>query len=206
MDDIRIEIIEQLRQLQVLMHRVSFHSVKLCSSFRGRGRVLSILKEQPEISRRELGQRLNISKQSLAELLSKLEKAGHIIREPSPEDRRAMIIRLTPAGLAAAQEADVSATSLPGLLDCLEPEELALLKDCLNRILTSSHRRYHSAAPGSEEVRQAACAKGGCPGPEQCSFDYLKYGHDRPNPAYCKYARQAGQAGSAPLEVTKDDP
>lgn len=48
----KIKIIEELRQLQEAMQRTSFRKMQARSSYRGQGRVLSILKEQPEISRK----------------------------------------------------------------------------------------------------------------------------------------------------------
>lgn len=175
MEDNKVKIIEQLRQLQVAMQRTAFRGMQAHSSYRGQGRVLSILKENPEISRKELGDRVDISRQALTELLQKMEKGGYIVRRPDPQDRRILLIRLTQKGRAAADEADVGASDLPQLLDCLDGERLALFSDCLEKILL--HYR---------ELYPAFCA--GCTGPENCSHDYLKFGHERPNPKFCKYA------------------
>lgn len=171
----KIKIIEQLRQLQSVMQRTSFRTMQARSSYRGQGRVLSILKEQPEISRKELGDRLDISRQALTELLHKMEKNGHIIRRPDPRDRRILMIRLTQEGRTAAEETDLRISDLPHLLDCLSDEKLELFSECLESILLHHRELY----PG-------ACLE--CTGPENCSHDYLKYGHRRPNPKFCKYA------------------
>lgn len=167
------KIIEQLRQLQAVMHRKAFQSFKDHSCYRGQGKVLSVLKEQPEIGRRELEERLNISRQGLTELLSKLEKGNLILRMPSETDRRAVVIRLTEQGRAAAEETGERMYPLAGLLDCLSPEEQGLFSDCLERIL--------------ETQRAGAKHCSHCRGPEYCSHDYLKYGHSKPNKEYCKY-------------------
>jgi DNA-binding MarR family transcriptional regulator len=37
--------------------------------------------------------------------LDRLEEAGFVVREADPDDRRALLIRLTPAGLAKIDEA-----------------------------------------------------------------------------------------------------
>lgn len=47
---------------------------------------------------------LNISSASTTKLLDRLERAGHIVREPHPSDRRALNIRITPATRASAME------------------------------------------------------------------------------------------------------
>ena len=56
--------------------------------------MLAILKMKPEISRKELTCLLNMSKQSVAELISKMEKSGYVTREPSEKDKRVMTIKL----------------------------------------------------------------------------------------------------------------
>ena len=155
------------------MHRTAFQGLQDHSAYRGRGRVLSILKERPEISRKELEGQLNISRQALNELLGKLEKGGLVVRTPSETDRRVMMIRLTEKGRVAAVESDEGIHPLTGLLSCLNEEEKASFSDYLDRILNAQNGSANHCA--------------GCTGPEQCSHDYLKYGHKKPNPKYCKY-------------------
>lgn len=171
----KIEVIDQLRQLQIVMQRTSARSAQACSSYRGQGLVLRLLKEQPELSRRELESRLDISRQALTELLQKMERSGHIIRRHDPRDRRVVLIRLTQKGRAAAEETDAEASDLSRLLECLNEDKLSVFSQCLDDILS-----YH------KELYPDFCVK--CTGPENCSHDYLKYGHDRPNPKFCKYA------------------
>lgn len=65
---------------------------------RGQGRVLALLKMNPEISQKDLTFVLGMRPQSVGELLQKLEDKELITREPSEEDRRVMIIRLTTLG------------------------------------------------------------------------------------------------------------
>lgn len=190
--DTKIKIIEQLRQLQLAMQRTAFRSVQARSSYRGQGRVLSILKEQPEISRKELGEKSDISRQALTELLQKMEKKGYIVRRPDPRDRRILLIRLTQKGRVAAEETDVGTSDLPRLLDCLDNEKLAVFSDCLEQILL--HYR---------ELYPDFCA--GCTGPENCSHDYLKYGHSRPNPKFCKYAHLFSSPADTVEAGSKDE-
>jgi DNA-binding MarR family transcriptional regulator len=156
MSAIKITIMEQLQQLQMLMHRASFHSFmggKAHNPHRGQGRVLAILKMKPEISQRELTYLLDMSKQSLAELLSKLEKSGYVTREQSEEDKRVMTIKLTEDGMkAAAGGVDDETLETAKILDGLNDDELAVFSDCLNRII----KRYEEQFPddGYEERRK----------------------------------------------------
>lgn len=173
--DTKLHIIGQLRRLQSVMQRVSFNSVHTHSPYRGQGLVLSILKDHVEISRKDLGERVDISRQALTELLQKMEKNGLIVRKPGVKDRRVIMIRLTKEGRKAAMESDLSNTELPHLLDCLDEERLAVFSECLEDILLHHRKLYPSA--------NAICA-----GPENCTHCYLKFGHTRPNPKFCKYA------------------
>ncbi|MCD8332087.1 MAG: MarR family transcriptional regulator [Oscillospiraceae bacterium] len=179
--DLKVKITEQLRQLQLTMQRSAFRNVQAHSSYRGQGRVLSILMEQPEISRKELGETVDISRQALTELLQKMEKRGYIVRRPDPRDRRVLLIRLTQEGRRAAEENRRGVQDLSRLLECLDDDKLALFSECLETILLHERELY----PNS-------CSS--CTGPENCSHDYLKYGHTLPNPRFCKYAHLFSEA------------
>ena len=65
-------------------------------------RAMAMLKIKPEISQKDLTYLLGMSKQSIAELLLKLEKNEFITRHPSENDKRVMIMRLTEKGEKAA--------------------------------------------------------------------------------------------------------
>ncbi len=51
----------------------------------------------------ELAARAGITRQSMSELVSVLEQRGYLERRPDPSDRRARIVRLTPAGRQMAR-------------------------------------------------------------------------------------------------------
>lgn len=148
MSDIKATITEQMQQLQMLMHRAMFHDFfgGVHNPHRGQGRVLAILKLKPEISQKELTYLLNMSKQSLAELLAKLEKNGYITREPSTDDPRSKTIRLTEEGAKAAGDVDDTVYDAARVLDCLNDEELGHLSDYLARIIT----RYEEQFPDDD--------------------------------------------------------
>lgn len=101
----------------------------------GQGRALALLKLKPEMTQRELTYLMGMSRQSIAELLRKLEGQGLVERRPSEEDRRTVLVSLTEAGRAIDQDQDSAASSRPGLLDCLSDEEAATLAEFLGRII-----------------------------------------------------------------------
>lgn len=146
-------IVEQLQQLQMLMHRTSFQSFRgggtVRSPHRGQGRVLAILAMKPEISQRELTYLLAMRKQSLAELLAKLEKNGYITREPSQEDKRVMTIKLTREGVKAAEGMGDDRPETEKIFDCLNGEELTAFSEYLDRII----KRYEKLFPDEDFER-----------------------------------------------------
>ena len=83
----------------------------------------------------DLAQRANMTKQSVGEATSDLEKSGYVERVPDPEDGRAKIIRLTERGRKAQAIGR-------GLIDDLErewaerygEERVAALRDALEAI------------------------------------------------------------------------
>lgn len=113
----------------------------------GQGRVLALLKLKPEITQRELCFLLGVSKQSLAELLSKLERRGFVTREPSAEDRRVTLVRLTEAG-AAEQQSRVVDPQIANLLETLDDDEVARFSDYLERLIEALEQQLDQEVPG----------------------------------------------------------
>lgn len=59
------------------------------------GRVLFALWRRDGVTIRELARRTSLSKSTLTATVDRLEGAGHVVRVPSTEDRREIMIRLT---------------------------------------------------------------------------------------------------------------
>lgn len=146
MNQIKTTVYEQLRQLQMLMHREAInHHGRMRNPHRGQGRVLAILKLKPEISQKELTYLLNMSKQSVAELIGKLDRNGYITRRPSEEDKRIMIIKLTDKGRNAVSEEEAAPESTE-MLDCLNEEELEAFSEYLGRMI----KQYEGQFPNED--------------------------------------------------------
>lgn len=144
-------VTQQMQQLQTLMHRMAFHGFTVDgraahNPYRGQGKVLSLLKMKPEISQKELTSLMDMSKQSLAELLSKLEKSGYIAREQMESDKRSIVIRLLPEGKRAAEEMDENSMEVVHIFDCLNETELEQFSGYLDRII----RRCAESFPGED--------------------------------------------------------
>lgn len=131
------DIYENLSTLQFLL-RKRYISKQMqhgpCADpTQGQGRVLAFLRMQPEISTKDLSYVLGIRQQSLNELLNKLEKNDLVVRKPSEEDKRVMIVHLTEKGKNAEQvENDYS-----DIFSCLTEEELTTLNGYLEKLIDS---------------------------------------------------------------------
>lgn len=127
----------QLMRLQGLLARYErrFEHNPWGDPLRGQGRVLALLKMKPDMSQRELSYLLDMSKQSLAELLQKLERAGLVERTPSPDDKRVTMIKLTAVGQAAGQFDAIAPTHVEEMLAVLSDDELETFSDYLGRLI-----------------------------------------------------------------------
>ena len=108
-------------------------SGRFADSTRGQGRILAMLKIQPEIATKDLAYLLGIRQQSLNELLKKLEKNSYVERRPSEKDRRVMVVHLTEKG----KEAQEPEANYQEFLGCLSPEDLQQFGEYLDRIIAA---------------------------------------------------------------------
>lgn len=131
------ELYEKLSRLQWLLqrHHIMGHAEggPMADPTRGQGRVLAMLKLQPEMSSKDLAYLLGIRQQSLNELLNKLEKNGYISRAQSEADKRVIMIKLTEKGKQEHQEKQ----DYSGIFDCLNEEERDLFSDYLDRVIAA---------------------------------------------------------------------
>lgn len=145
-------LMKKMRRMEALMHRLhrrSRHGTEgwHAGPHMGQGRVLALLKMQPDISQKQMSFLLDMRPQSLGELLFKLERAGFITREPSQEDRRGMNIHLTEAGAEAANEVDRPCAG--DVFETLTTEEQETLSALLDKLIESLEGRL--AEEGGEE-------------------------------------------------------
>ena len=130
----------------------------------GQGRVLALLQLQPETTQKELTFLLGLSRQAAAELLTKLEKQGLIEREPSADDKRVVVVRLTEAGKAAEQATERPPHGTPELLDVLDDDEVAQLSGYLSRILDRAEQEWADAFGDRREAFEEFWRSRGGPG------------------------------------------
>ena len=126
-----LNLFGQFARVEWLLHRYHQHNHRVHGPMgdphRGQGRILALLKMQPEISQKDLVFLLDMRPQSLGELLMKLERAGYITRTPSEADRRVMNIKLTDEGAKVTEHQN----SFEKLFNCLIEEEQEILSGYL---------------------------------------------------------------------------
>ncbi|HEY0833164.1 MAG TPA: MarR family transcriptional regulator [Azospirillum sp.] len=89
----------------------------------------------------ELSKRLMVSNGNVTGITERLMADGLVAREPSPTDRRATLVRLTPAGRRAfLAMATVHEGWIGDLLSGLSHEEAGLLMDLLGKVKRSAQR------------------------------------------------------------------
>lgn len=146
-------VFELFARIEWLLHRYRQQRYRshgpMGDPHRGQGRILTLLKMQPEISQKDLSYLLDMRPQSLGELLAKLEKSGYITRTPMEEDRRVQVIRLTDQGMEAADS--IERPNGERLLDCLTEEEQEKLREYLVRIVDSIEARFDGEQPDDGE-------------------------------------------------------
>lgn len=178
MEEKNENLLERLFRLNMLLHRHRYHGGRgrvFGDPHRGQGRVMAILKLKTKISQKELSYLLGMRSQSLGELLSKLEKSGYITRVPSEEDKRALDIELTEAGIKAASAAQDAKAGADKLFDWLTKEEqeqfggfLNKLIEGLESILGKDDIPLHCAnfhgkhMDGDSETTETMPGRGGC--------------------------------------------
>lgn len=142
-EDVNGKLLTLLRVLGHMGHHLDVRG--------GQGRILSILKENGEMTQRELTEQLGIQPGSASEIIGKLEKAGLLIRTPNPTDRRTADISLTEAGAARAAEAEAKTKDRrEELMDALTEDEKAALLPMLEKLCAAWEDKR--PAPGRRQV------------------------------------------------------
>ena len=87
----------------------------------------------------ELAQRMMVSNGNLTALVERLVEAGHLTRRPSPSDRRAQMVALTPAGRRAFRKmAAAHENWIADLMSGLNENDLADLMRSLGKLKRSA--------------------------------------------------------------------
>ena len=97
--------------------------------------ILVLVASNAEVNQKQLGEALDVSAPNMAITLDRLVERGWVERVRSTQDRRAMIIHLTPTGRELVKRAErIAAAMEQDTLAVLSPAERALLVELLLKV------------------------------------------------------------------------
>lgn len=136
MDDLDGELLETLRSVQWRLRRRSHGDVEDLDITPAQGRVLRIVGRCDRPPRMgEVAARLHIAPRSLTDLVDPLEEAGLLHRATDPENRRSLLLELTPAGTGVLEELGRrSRDSAARAFAVLDPPDRRSLLELLRRV------------------------------------------------------------------------
>ena len=109
-------------------------------------RVVAVLGRESDLSASEVVERTVMDKVTVSRAVASLLADGRIQRETDPEDRRRILLRLSPAGRSIYRRiVPLARTYERSLLRALAPAERAQLADLLTRL---THRAHHMQEGG----------------------------------------------------------
>ena len=102
------------------------------------GLVLGQLRDHGSMSPSELGERLIVTRATVTGVVDSLERRGYVLRSPNPNDRRGIIVGLTPTGLdAVAQVRTIIHSQERQWMGALSDDELGTYIDLMHRVQAS---------------------------------------------------------------------
>jgi len=136
-------LVEELSRLGYALMRLLLARAKEVFAQEGlsllQAEVLRLVKEGASTPSR-LAEHLEVKPSQVSHLLASLEEAGFLERQPDLEDRRRVLLRLSPKGeeaQARLKEAWLAAYSQH--LSRLDPQELLLFRDLLRKLTEAAH-------------------------------------------------------------------
>lgn len=128
---------------QMIEHKSKMNQNAMTSLSRGQGRVLAILQTREGLATKDLAMLLDVSISSMNSLLSKLENNGYIIKVPSREDKRTLLINLTEKG----RNCELNPSVTYDIFNCFEDDEKDQLDSYLNSIITEIRKEIIKVNP-----------------------------------------------------------
>lgn len=82
----------------------------------------------------KMGERLQVHPTSITSIIQRLAADGHVVRRPHPEDGRAVLAEITPAGREVVEAATADLLSADFGLGSLDDEQLRQLSELLRPV------------------------------------------------------------------------
>lgn len=101
------------------------------------------------VTPKQAGEYLELSTGAMTSLIDRLEQRGHIERRPNPDDRRSILVRLTPSGSEVARE--IGSVYGSAFREVIAPDDRLLFAGAFDRLgdaLEAHSRTVGEAAAG----------------------------------------------------------
>jgi DNA-binding MarR family transcriptional regulator len=121
------ELIDQIRANQVLTDLLDEKAAEYLGINRTDARAVDVIDQHGRISAGELARELRMSTGAVTTLVDRLERAGYARRVPDPEDRRRVLIEVTPVVDENAQKIYGTIEDAIPLYDDYTDDDLELL-------------------------------------------------------------------------------
>jgi MarR family transcriptional regulator, lower aerobic nicotinate degradation pathway regulator len=138
----QLNIIDGLAQLAFVIHgmlelRAAEHDLSITQA-----RLLGVLRDRTP-TMNELARLLGLDKSSISGLVDRAERRGLVIRIPSAEDKRAVLVGLTDEGRSLVSQAAARfGADLATMLDPLSPSDRDALSAIISRLLVAHATRH----------------------------------------------------------------
>lgn len=115
--------------------------------------VMRVIGEQPEMRATELAEKLGIGAAGLSRHISELVEMGYVCRRPHPDDGRAYLISLTPAGTQeVTDEMRRRSALLQQMLEGWTDEEARSASESLTKLTETLHTSIRATKPGTHQM------------------------------------------------------
>lgn len=146
-------VVDRVCKLSKRFDTILEHGADVFDLNKGEYKLLVTLRQHNDdftMSPGELGESLLLSSGAMTNRLDRLESAGLVTREPDPDDRRALIVRLTPAGVRKIDEAvNAGIDHEIAVMSVLSPAEQKRLNALLRKLVLSFERRAQPVGAGA---------------------------------------------------------
>jgi DNA-binding MarR family transcriptional regulator len=131
-----LELANRLRPALLKLGRLLRREARALGITGGQSTLLALIARNPEVGARELAAREGVSASVLTRYLDRMEAAGLVRRERSPEDARKIRVTLTPDGTRTLRSIRTRRTAfLAERLANLPPDARAALADAVEPLL-----------------------------------------------------------------------
>jgi DNA-binding MarR family transcriptional regulator len=149
--DLTERIIADFRATMTAIKRAASERLRRTGVSMAQLNILYLLHRTGEMTMSQLAEGLNVSLSNATGLIDRMEERGFIERSRVPEDRRVVLVRMTPIGTQLLDEHDAMTDDLlRTVLERLRPDELAGVASA-----TSALRTAIEASPAPDLDRHA---------------------------------------------------